>query len=634
MARRTCLRLLVLLPLLAAAKSYYYPEISTEVMLQADGSARIVQERTYAFDGRFSWAELDLKKQGAADIHFNRLAMATDAGWRDLQPQELTSSDRSLYLRWGYSAEDEQRTFLIDYTVEGAVRRYEDVAEFNWKVIEDEHQRIGRIGVRVVLPAPSPDLFKVYVHSAARPGTLSFPGTFDTAYIQQTGIPRNAFVEVRALSSPELYPQTPQVAQRRYAQILAEEKRNFLSASLKTYFFLPLGLLLLIPLPVILLIAFYRRHGREPELGYEAIYEHEAPRKAPPAAVPLILHQKPDKSALIQPLFAGMMATLLDLGRRGAVVVQETKEGRRSRYSFRLAKPELAEKSGEFASKVTKFFFGQVASGRAEFDESDVKKYGQSRPSAAKDFVGDVFDTGTAWWHKALGTDFVERASSRAYWTFLLIVLACTVAGAFSLVNGLSAIVFFEPPVRLIVAGVVAGLVFVVFMLLGRTILRWTETAYLEHRRWKNFRKFLQDFSAIEQAPVGLLAIWEQYYVYAVALGVATEFLKHVTRLAEQRGTNLALPVWYLSAGGMHGGSLASMGQGLSGFSSFATNMSSMMSSFSTASASGGGFSGGGRRRWRRRQFRSRLSRTPAVHHQDTKRFRTPSLCVICAVCG
>jgi hypothetical protein len=61
--------------------------------------------------------------------------MATDAGWQDIAPQELTSSDRSLYLRWGYSAENEQRSFLIDYTIDGVVKRYEDVAEFYWKVI-------------------------------------------------------------------------------------------------------------------------------------------------------------------------------------------------------------------------------------------------------------------------------------------------------------------------------------------------------------------------------------------------------------------------------------------------------------------------------------------------------------------
>ena len=582
------------MPLLATAKSYYYPGITTEVRLQADGSARVVQGRTYAFDGSFSWADLDLKKQGASDIRLNRLAMRTATGWQDIEPQELTNTDRSLYLRWGYSAEDEERTFLIDYTVVGAVRRYADVAEFYWKVIEEDHEKIGRIAIRVVLPAPSPSLFKVYVHSAAPPGSLTFARTMDTAYIEQTGIPKNAFVEVRALSSPDAYPQVTQITQKRYERILGEEKRNFLSASLKTYFFLPLGLLLLIPLPLILLIVFYRKYGREPKLAYEAIYEHEPPREAPPVVVPLILHQKPDKSSLTQPLFSGMMATLLDLARRGAVVVQETKEGHHTRYSFRLVKPELAEKAGGFAPGAIEFFFGRVAAGRAEFDESDLKDYGRGHPMEVRAFIGEIFDAGMAWWRKALGTEFVERASSRAYGTFTLLVLVCVGLGAYSFVSGLSSIVYFEGPTRLIVAAVVAGLVFVAFLGLGSTILRWTETAYLEHRRWKNFRKFLSDFSAIEQAPVNLLAIWEQYYVYAVALGVATEFLKHVTKLAEQRGTGLVLPVWYIAAGGVHGGSLASMGQGLSGFSSFASNLSGMMSSFSTASSSGGGFSGGG----------------------------------------
>ncbi len=584
----------MLLPLLAAAKSYYLSEVRADVMLLADGSARVVQERTYSFDGSFSWADIDLRKQGASDIRLNRLAMQTDAGWQDIEPQELTNTTRSLYIRWGYSAEDETRTFLLDYTVVGAVRRYADVAEFYWKVIEEEHEKIGRLAVRVVLPAPSPGLFKVYVHSAARPGTLAFARGMDTAYVEQAGIPKNAFVEVRVLSGPDIYPQITQITQNRYARILAEEKQNFLSASLKTYFFLPLGLLVLILLPLILLIVFYRRYGREPKLAYEAIYEHEPPREAPPAVVPLILHQKPDKSSLTQPLFSGMMATLLDLARKGAVVVQETKEGHHARYSFRLVKPEVGEKAGGFAPGVLEFFFGRVAAGRAEFDESDLKDYGRGNSLEIKAYVGEVFDAGMAWWRNALGTDFVERASSRAYGRFVLLVLVCAGLGAYSFVAGLSSIVYFEGPTRLIVTSVVGGLVFVAFLGLGSTILRWTETAYLEHLRWKNFRKFLSDFSAIEQAPVNLLAIWEQYYVYAVALGVATEFLKHVTKLAEQRGTGLALPVWYVAAGGIHGTSLASMGQGLSGFSSFASNLSGMMSSFSTASSSGGGFSGGG----------------------------------------
>jgi uncharacterized membrane protein len=593
MTRRVCIRLLVMLPLLAAAKSYYFREIDTELHLQPDGSVRVFQERTYEFDGRFSWADIDLVKQGASDIRFNRLAMETGDGWLDIEPQELTSTARSLYVRWGYAAEDEARTFLLDYTLVGAVRRYEDVAEFYWKVIEDEHEPVGRTEVRVILPGRSPDLFKVYIHAAARPGTLSFASTFDTAYIDQTGIPRNAFVEVRALSNPDLYPQITQIPQKEYGQILAKEKQNFLTATFRSHFFVPLGLLLML-LPVALLIVFYRKFGREPKLDYEAIYEHEPPRKAPPFVVPFIMHQKPDKSSMTQDLFGGLMATLLGLARQGVVSVREVKQGRKTEYEFRLDKPDKVAALGEFDRMAVEYLFGVFGGGGNVLTEDMIKDYGRSHPSSIRAMLTRLFSTGLAWWPAQLGVEFTEAASRRAYARFCGFAALCFIPGAWLLLGGVATIEPSSASARIPLTVFAAFVCGAVYFLIGRVIFRWDPIAYLEHKRWQNFRKFLKDFSAIEQAPVNLLAIWEEYYVYAVALGVATEFLKHVTRLAEQRGTGLALPIWYIGASGMPGGSLASLSQGLGGFGAFASNMSSMMSSFSTASASGGGFSGGG----------------------------------------
>lgn len=584
--------LYLLLPLLATAKSYYYPEISTDVILRADGSARIVQERTYEFDGRFSWADLDLRKLGAADIRLNRLAMATASGWQELAP-EVVDSDRSLYLRWGYSAEDEQRTFLIDYTVVGAVRRYEDVAEFYWKVIEQEHEPIGHAAVRVILPGGSPDLFKVYVHSAARPGTLGFAAEFDTAYIRQAGIPRNAFLEVRALSGPELFPATPQVPEKRYARILAEEKQNFMAATFRSHFYIPLGLLLIL-VPVLLLIIIYRKHGREPRLDYEAIYEHEPPRKAPPFVVPFIMRQKPDKSGMTQELFRGLMATLLGLARQGVVSVHEVKEGRKTRYEFRLDDPGKAAALSGFDKLAVEYLFGMFAGGGNVLTEEMIKDYGRTHPTGVRQMISRLYSAGLSWWPVQLGVEFTEAASRRAYGTFCALAALCFTPGAWLLFGGVAAIEPSSARAQIPLTIFAAFACGVVYFLTGRVIFRWDPAAYLEHRRWKNFKKFMQDFSAIEQAPVKLLAIWEEYYVYAVALGVATEFLKHVARLAEQRGTGLVLPVWYIGATGAPGGSFASLSEGLGGFASFASNMSSMMSSFSTASSSGGGFSGGG----------------------------------------
>lgn len=590
------LSLLGLLPLLAAAKSYHLPQVKMEVILQTDGHVRVVQERTYAFDGSFSWADMTFKKQGAYNVRLNRLAVLTDSGWQAVHPQDVTDSDRSLYVRWNFSAEDKNETFLLDYTLVGAVRRYMDVADFYWKLIEDRHERIGRLAVRLALPSPSPSLFKVYVHSTARPGRLTFSPTRDTAYIEQAGIPKNTFVEIRALTDPGLYPQTAQLAEKKYEHILREERRNFASASLKRYLLVPLGLALLLVVPALLLLWFYRKHGREPALDYEAIYEREPPRPAPPAVVPLILHQKPEAASLTQPLFQAMVATLLDLARRGALAVQEAKDGPRSKLSFRLTRLELAEKAGEFERRVTDFFFGHVASGRLSFDEEDIKKYSRTHPDAVRDYVEEFLDAGMLWWRRTLNTGFVQRASFLARRNYLRLMLGITVLGGLVLASGLSGIVSIDSTARLVLSLVLAGGCFVVFTLLGNSVLRWTKTAYLEHRRWRNFRKFLCDFSALEQAPVSLLAVWEHFYVYAVALGVAGDFLKHVTKLAELRGANLAVPAWYVGAANAGGASVASLGQTMSGFGAFAANLGSMMSSFSTTSASGGGFSGGGGR--------------------------------------
>jgi uncharacterized membrane protein len=347
-------------------------------------------------------------------------------------------------------------------------------------------------------------------------------------------------------------------------------------------------------LPAALLIIFYRKFGREPKLDYEAIYEHEPPRKAPPFVVPFIMHQKPDKSGMTQELFRGLMATLLGLARQGVVSVHEVKEGHKTRYEFRLDKPDKVSALGEFDRMAVEYLFGMFGGGGNTLTEDMIKDYGKSHPTSIKEMISRLYSTGLAWWPPQLGVEFTEAVSRRAYATFCGLAAVCYVPGAWLLLGGVAAIAPGSGSARIpltVFAAVVCG---AVYLLTGRVIFRWDPIAYLEHKRWKNFRKFLHDFSAIEQAPVNLLAIWEEYYVYAVALGVAAEFLKHITKLAEQRGTGLVLPVWYIGASGIPGGSLASLSQGLSGFDAFASNMSSMMSSFSTASASGGGFSGGG----------------------------------------
>ncbi len=592
MSRKNLL-LVLLLPLLIFAKSYFYPEIKTNIYFASDGSARVLQERTYNFNGSFSWAFIDLKKQGAENIILNQLSEKTDKGWKQLQPTELNNSPQSLYIRWGYSAQDETKTFLLDYTIVGGVKRYADVAEFYWKIIEDEHEKISKNEITLYLPEPSPNLFKVYVHSQSRPGLLTFNDKKDQADIVQVNIPANTFLEVRMLASQSMFGKVAKQNEIRYEKILADEKYNFLISSLRKFILLPLGILLMIGFPLVLLLIYYNKYGREPKLQYIAQYEHEPPRKAPPIAVPAILHQKPEKTAINQNTFRGMFASLLDLCTKGIISVQEVKDGHSQHYQFILEKPEQVDKLEPINKEVVKFFFEEVGESSVMLTDKALKEYAAKHASGFQVFLNDLFQQTRDWWEKELGVRLIDPKSSKAYNSFVLYIIPAILIGAIMVGSSLAAFFAVPKPVTFVLPVSFGMIVFFVFMFSGRSILRWNEAAYLEQKRWQNFRRFLTDFSAIKDAPITLLPIWEQYFIYAVVLGVAQKFLKNITNLALERGTVLMLPIWY-SATTKGAASISSFVEGMGHFESFASNFTSMMNSFSSSAATGGGFSGGG----------------------------------------
>jgi len=60
---------------------------------------------------------------------------------------------------------------------------------------------------------------------------------------------------------------------------------------------------------------------------------------------------------------------------------------------------------------------------------------------------------------------------------------------------------------------------------------RWTHEGLLYYLRWKNFEKFLLDFSALSSHPPASVAIWDDYIVYATALGIAKTVAENFKKL-------------------------------------------------------------------------------------------------------
>jgi len=119
---------------------------------------------------------------------------------------------------------------------------------------------------------------------------------------------------------------------------------------------------------------------------------------------------------------------------------------------------------------------------------------------------------------------------------------------------------------------------------------------------WKSFKKFLQDFSKLDERDYKSIAIWEHYLVYATALGISKKVIKQL---------KIVFPTEFEENSNMFGTymtiNLLSDSDVFSNFeSSFSSAASTAFSAPSSSTGSGGGFSGGAggrRRRWWRRRF-------------------------------
>ena len=119
----------------------------------------------------------------------------------------------------------------------------------------------------------------------------------------------------------------------------------------------------------------------------------------------------------------------------------------------------------------------------------------------------------------------------------------------------------------------------------------WRPEIAQEVAEWKGFKRTLTDYTRMKDAPLDFFKLWDVYYAYAAALGVAEKYLKTLERAAPLAGVDEGAIVRSAAWMGVSGSSSISS---FSGLSSSITSLSSSLSSASGSASSGGSSSGGG----------------------------------------
>ncbi len=194
------------------AKEYEIPQIWVEVSINADGTVRITEHRTYVFDGSFSWANYRLPKQGFSAISDIQISENGQAFINENSEAKGTfmveESDDSIRLSWYYSAEDEKRIFTISYTLEDAVVIGPEWSEFFWNYIsEDRENSTENLDITINLPETiAPD--SLYGWTRGPNQQINLQKTSGTYSVSAQSIDDDEFVKVRTVFPTSVFNQS------------------------------------------------------------------------------------------------------------------------------------------------------------------------------------------------------------------------------------------------------------------------------------------------------------------------------------------------------------------------------------------------------------------------------------------
>jgi uncharacterized membrane protein YgcG len=510
---------------------------------------------------------------------------------------------------------DGSARFVLEYIVTGAIRVYPDGDQIWWNAIPSEHFgfpiRSGTI--TMMLPngyAPREGIDPVEVYGV--PGTIEVNGTTIRARADRQ-IGGSEEFGIRAQ-----FPHHPNARVPRW-QATDDAQRTYDETTRPV-----LNLVLIAVSGVILLggvlfvLARYFSSGQDPKLGVVPEYLSSPPSSLPPSIVGGLIDESVD--------LRDIMATLVDLARRGYLVIEEDQTdgvfGKSSTFTFK----RTDEPAGDLREHERIMLERIFAGGALE----------RSMESLRNSFYTTIPQLRTSIYQAMVKEGLFRNnpETTRSIWTGAGVVIALLgAAGGFlMLINEGPTIA--DTLACLPIALVILGLTMVIAAV---AMPSKTQKGAEEAAKWRAFEKYLRNLKKL-QGEQAAAQHFEEYLPYAIAFGIDRMWMRE---LAEAPDVFVGMPPWYYPrhrggrwAGGYTAGtpiptgpvfpgdvaragggfSLDDMSRGMSnGLDSLSSGLSSMLNGAANAmtsrpqstgssgrwssggrSFSGGGFRGGG----------------------------------------
>lgn len=601
--------------------------LNYDVKLNADGTADVVETwKIYIEDTNTLFKTFEIDKSKYKEITDVKVAEIKSNG----NKTEFTKTneykyhvDKNYYyaliyngkfeIAWGAHAEDTTRTYQISYKIVDAIKNYNDCSEFYWQFISTESEIPANLvtgTIRLPIAVANKEDLKVWAHGPLN-GNIEIQSN-DTVVFEVESLKRNTMLEARVVTNTSIFYSNLNTANtNKLSSILEQEQKwadeanalreKYAREQAMKQRILKIVFMVLFILEIILgifaikkIIKYHKELKDTPQLkpDQESKYYRDIPNeRATPAQAAFLYYFK--NSSMQINMSKIISATMLDLCMKKYIEF-EVLENKKNQIKV-ILKPEMNKEQLSKDEKIVYEIFEKVAkSDTNSFTMKDFEKYAKNHSSSLLgkfnkiELVAKEIEEANENYDKKLISTYNNWVGKGVAYILLAMFIICAMV-VISVILFTSLPIFSICAFLLTIPSFIAG---IYCFVIGGRYNRLTQKGINEKEQWMGLKRYMDDFSMIDDKTVPELVIWEKYLVFATAFGIADKVLKQLKVVYPQ----IADTEYMRSHGYTYMYLMYSHNINNSFISTLNNSVSSTYNSvnYSSGSGSGGGFSGGG----------------------------------------
>lgn len=590
MVKKILVLSLLLFTTIFGRTAYEIESLDIVANIERDGSLE-VEERVVYDIGKINGILYNIDALGYGKFSDLQIFYEDDGEFKQARnntaPSEgnfTVSVDDGLYQIKLYApSQNERKEFIFRYNLTRGVTVYRDIAQLNRKMVgKDWQNSIGNISVTVYLPeSVKKDDIYAFGHGPLT-GNIEILDGKSVRYTLNNYRP-GEFLEVNLLFPKNILTSFNPLLMKNKSALkeildmegkLAKEANDARKRAIIGFYLGRVVLVLAVAWWLFLVVFIYLKNSKRYKVENEyGEYFRELPDDYSPSIAGTLVSRN------LYPSGRELFAMLLDLVRKGHLKLEEGEK------TTTLILQESGKPLSEEEKFILNWYIRELGDGEKiilESVEASIKGRGGAKE----------FNRNYERWRTIVYSDMLEKnlkMDKRDKFSTSLGIFT----GIAYFIGGGMLVVYFQSEL------------FILMILLGFILLPYTfsrKRASLEKEkaisRWEAFKKFLVDYSNLEEAKLASIELWEHYFVYAVALGVAEKVAKGYSKIMSKKGEESTI----IGGRGYRNNSLMNMYLYSHAFRSMERNTSFVAqramesvarSSRSSARGRGGGFSGG-----------------------------------------